>query len=212
MLLDLLRVQHELVDVPYSDRSELARLTEGYIYVPVMLWDDGSVTVESRTICQQLLDKTPAHELVPSPFQGPIWAYADFCDGPLEDVLFRIASPGLHHAWQDPGDRALFALIKERKFGAGCVAAWQRDQSTLIARGRTLLEPTFATLRQQPFVFGERPTLADAALYGELAMLAEADPELIGRAFPELGPYQARLELAGSGGSWQEPRLGRAGL
>jgi glutathione S-transferase len=134
ILLDLLRAKYELVDVPYSDRSELARLTGGYIHVPVMLWDDGSVTLESRPICQQLLAQTPGHELVPSPLQGPIWAYADFCDGPLEDVLFRIASPGLHHAWQDPGDRALFALIKERKFGAGCVDAWQRDQAALIPR------------------------------------------------------------------------------
>jgi len=41
--------------------------------------------------------------------------------------MFRIGSPAVREAWPTPGDRALYVLIKERKFGAGCVDAWQRD-------------------------------------------------------------------------------------
>ena len=196
MLLDLLRRPYELVEVPYGDRNELARLTGGYVYVPVLLDDDGTVVTESRRICERLLAGDAGRSLVPSPLEGPVWAYADFCDGPLEDVLFRIASPRVRDAWAEPGDRALYNLIKERKFGAGCVDLWLADQSSLLARARHLLRPTLSTLEQQPFLFGLRASLADAALYGNLVMLREGDPALLEALSPALQQYMARLEAA----------------
>lgn len=195
LLLDLLEVDYEVVEVSYSDRTELAQLTGGYIYVPVLLEDDGRVTVESRDICERLLaPPAAAQKLTPSPNQGPIWAYSDFCDGPLEDVLFRIASPVIRDNWSDPGERALYTLIKERKFGAGCVEQWARDRDALFARGRKLLAPTLATLAERPFLFGGHPTLADAALYGNLAMLHAGNPDLVTTLTPELDTYRQRLE------------------
>ncbi|HEY6728665.1 MAG TPA: glutathione S-transferase family protein [Polyangiaceae bacterium] len=196
ILLELLGKQHEVVDVSYSDRTELATLTGGYIYVPVLVDDEGVVTVESRPICEKLLVGAAKQALVPSPFEGPIWAYADFADGPLEDVLFRIASPALHHRFRDPGEQALFNLIKERKFGAGCVDQWLQGRDALIERGQRLLAPSLATLERVPFLFGTRPTLADAALYGLLAMLESGDPELIVRLAPALARYKERVEAA----------------
>lgn len=196
ILLELLARKHELIDVSYSDRTELATLTGGYIYVPVLVDDDGTVTVESRQICEKLLVGAAKQTLVPSPFEGPIWAYSDFADGALEDVLFRIASPSLHHRFRDPGEQALFNLIKERKFGAGCVAEWLRGRDALIERGQRLLAPSLATLEQTPFLFGTRPTLADAALYGLVAMLECADPELVVRLAPALMRFKERVEAA----------------
>ena len=196
ILLELLAIKHEVVDVKYSDRSALATLTGGYIYVPVLVDAAGAVTVESRQICEKLLVGAAKQALVPSPFEGPIWAYADFADGPLEDVLFRISSPAQHHRFEDPGEQALFALIKERKFGAGCVDQWLRDRDVWFERGRRLLAPTLATLEQTPFLFGARPTLADAALYGLLAMLESADPEFVVRLAPALVRYKERVEAA----------------
>jgi len=194
MLLDLLGREYELVDINYGERSELAELTGGYIYVPVLVADDGSVITESRRICERLLTGAAARELVPSPLEGPIWAYADYCDGPLEDVLFRIASPAVREAWPTAWERALYTLTKERKFGAGCVDAWLKDQPALLERARHLLAPTLSTLEQQPFLFGVRPTLADAALYGNLVMLSEADPALLRNLSPGLVSYAQRLE------------------
>ncbi len=196
MLLELLGLKHELVEVNYGDRTELAELTGGYIYVPVLQEDDGTVTVDSRRIAERLLVGEAARKLVPAPLQGPIWAYADFCDAVLEDVLFRIASPAVHAAWKTPWERALYQLTKERKFGAGCLEAWLKDQAALLERARQLLQPTLHTLEQQPFVFGERPTLADAALYGNLVMMSEADPALLRSLSPGLIAYQERLEAA----------------
>jgi glutathione S-transferase len=193
MVLDLLAVPYELREVPYTDRSELARLTGGYIYVPVLELDDGRTIVESRAICEHLLaPPAAAARLVPAPLEGPIWAYADFSDGPLEDVAFRIASPAIANQWTEPFARALYVFVKERKFGAGCVAAWERDRPALVARAQHLLAPTLSTLGRRPFLFGDAPTLADAALYGQCALLEEA--ELLAQVSPALVPYCRRLE------------------
>jgi glutathione S-transferase len=192
-LLDLLGERYEAIDVRYGDRTELAQVTGGYIYVPVLVDDDGTVVTESRTICERLLARPGAERLVPQPFEGPIWAYADYCDGPLEDV-FRISTPVVRDTWTDPFERALYVLIKERKFGAGCVDAWARDRHGLLARGRHLLAPTISTLSRQPFLFGDRPTLADCALYGNLTMLHAADPALVSALSEPLAAYRARVE------------------
>jgi glutathione S-transferase len=193
LLLDLLGRDYVTIDVPYSDRTELASLTGGYIHVPVLV-DGDRVLFDSRRICEQLVAGEGGAAFLPSPLQGPIWAYCDWCDGPLEDVLFRIASPLIRDRWKSPGDRALYVLIKERKFGAGCVDAWQRDTEGLIARANDLLAPTALTLTAQPFLFGDRPVLADAALYGEFAMLKAGDPAVLDRFHPTFTTWMRRLD------------------
>jgi glutathione S-transferase len=192
MLLDLAGRTYELIEAPYGDRNELASLTGGYIYVPVLVDDAGRVICESRTICEALLREAP--QLVPSPLEGPIWAYHDFADGPLEDVLFRISSPAVRDAWPTTGERALYTLIKERKFGAGCLEAWLRERPALFEKGRHLLAPTLSTLSKTPFLFGNAPTLADAALYGLCAMLEEGEPSHLGQLSPTLVAFARRLE------------------
>jgi glutathione S-transferase len=194
LLLDLLGRRYNTVDVPYSDRSELATLTGGYIYVPVLVEDDGTVITDSRRICEHLLAGEAGARFVPPPFEGPVWGYADWCDGALEDVLFRIASPAIRDRWRSPSDRALYILIKERKFGAGCIDAWQNDREPLLARANALLAPTARTLAARHFLFGDTPTLADVSLYGEFAMLTYGDPQLVTRLPPEFGPWLRRLE------------------
>ncbi len=194
MALDLLAKRYVVVDVPFGDRSELVAVTGGYVQVPVLVDDAGVVRVDSRTICTYLAESDGGRSLVPSPWEGPIWAYADWCDGPLEDVLFRLASPGLRVRFERAADRALFTFIKERKFGRGCVDEWARQAPALGQHARELLQPTVRTLEQQPFVFGARPTLADAALYGQWAMLAVADRALPAALSPVLSTWAARLE------------------
>jgi glutathione S-transferase len=196
MLLDLMGATYSLVEQSYTERGELAELTGGYIQVPVLLADDGRVIVESRAICEHLLSGPAGETLVPAPLEGPIWGYADFVDGPLEDVLFRVASPDIRNAWPTAAERGLYVYIKERKFGAGCVDAWLRDRSELVRCARALLAPTLRTLEKCRFLFGDQPTLADAALYGNCAMLEEAAPRLLSQ-ISELLPHYARRVEAG---------------
>ena len=199
IVLDLMGAKYDLVEVSYSDRDELATLTGGYIYVPVLVDDRGAVLTESRAICEHLAATPAGRKLVPSPLEGAIWGYHDFLDGPVEDIFFRIASPAVRDAWQRPGERALYVLIKERKFGAGCVNAWARDQDALIAKARTVVAPTLKTLGARPFLFGDAPTLADAALYGLCAMLEEADKTLLPRVAEPLVAFVRRVEGAARG-------------
>ncbi|HYQ16789.1 MAG TPA: glutathione S-transferase family protein [Polyangiaceae bacterium] len=196
MLLDLLGHSYELIEVSYTERSALAELTNGYVYVPVLQVDAGNVICDSRAICEELLRAPGAGALLPAPLEGPIWAYHDFADGPLEDVMFRIGSPAVRDAWPTAGERALYTLIKERKFGAGCIDAWQRARPVLIGQAQRLLAPTLSTLRQCAFLFGDRPTLADAALYGLCVMLEESEPGLLVQVSPALVDYARRVEGA----------------
>lgn len=131
---------------------------------------------------------------MPSPWEGPIWAYADWCDGPLEDVTFRIAAPLQVHRLRGAWERALYVFVKERKFGRGCVSEWERTAGDLQARAAALLAPSRRTLALQPFLFGERPTLADAALYGQMVMLEVCDPALPGALSADLPPWMRRVE------------------
>jgi hypothetical protein len=48
------------------------------------------------------------------------------------------------------------------------------------------------------FPFGDGPTLADAALYGNLAMLQAGKPEHLDAIAPLLSAYRARLEANAS--------------
>jgi glutathione S-transferase len=196
MVLDLAQLKYELIDVDYVDRHALAEASGGYVYVPVLVTDAGQAITESRTICEHILQGKVAERLVPAPLQGPIWAYSDFTDGPLEDILFRIASPAVRDAWPSAFARGLYVMIKERKFGAGCVDAWERDRPALLQRARALLAPTLQTLAAQRFLFGDRPTLADAALYGQCAMLEAGSTSLLEAVSPQLVGYARRVEAA----------------
>jgi glutathione S-transferase len=192
-LLELIGLPYDVVDVSYGERNELAQLTGGYVYVPVLVEDDGRVLVESRDICEHLLARADAAWLLPSPLEGPIWTYADFIDGPIEDLLFRVGSPDTLRQWPTASDRALYTMNKERKFGAGCIAHWLRDGELLIARAVKLLGPSFSTLQKQRFLFGDQPTLADAALHGQSLMLEAANPQLVERVSPLLAEHARRM-------------------
>jgi len=192
---ELAGVPCQVVDVPYGDRTELAELTGGYVQVPVLVTDGGEVVTDSRRIVERLTGGDARFAaLAPAADAAAVWAYLDWVQGPLEEVAFRLASPGLRHRFASAWERALFVLVKERKFGAGCVRQWRRDGDALFARLVELLAPTVATLAGRRFVIGGAPTLADAALYGQLAMLELGAPERVAELAGELHAWKRRLE------------------
>ena len=153
-------------------------------------------------ICEHLLvGRRRPQRLVPSPLEGPIWAYADFVDGPLEDVLFRIASPAVRDAWPTAGERALYVLIKERKFGAGCVDAWERDRDAARGAGaRSCSAPTRAHARGAAVPVRRR---AHAGRRRPLRPIraARGGGVVVARAFPgaDRGRLRRMDELAAAG-------------
>src|SRR5678815_5265414 len=113
-----------------------------------------------------------------------------------DSVLFRLASPAVRAKWPTAWEKALYTLIKERKFGAGCVDAWEAGRAELIERGRRVLEPMRQTLAAQPFVFGDAVTLAEASLYGQWAMIEAESPELLDQSSPAFVAHARRVEQA----------------
>lgn len=193
-VLDLMGAPYQVVDVPFGDRSELVELAGDYVQVPVLVTWEGQVIKDSRNICLALTASPEGAWLVPDALAGPIWAYADWCDGPFEDVMFRIATPQIRQTFPRAADRALFTFIKERKFGTGCVEQWERDHDALIARAQEMTQPTLRTLGKQPFLFGDAPSLADAALFGQFAMLRVADSTLPGKIHPRFASWMTAVE------------------
>ncbi len=196
--LELKGLAFEVVEVPYMDRRELVALTGG-ILVPA-IEDGGKGMAESARITAYL-DERYAPSLREDPRAVVMEGWAD---NVLEDVAFRIASPGLQDRFAElQGGRqdaaALFRLLKERKFGPGCIEAWRANQAALTGRLRELLEPIESAVAGGGFVLGGAPSLADAAIWGELWMLEVGLPGFVDRTLPGLSAWYRRVgEARGS--------------
>ncbi len=196
--LELKGLAYDLVEVPYLDRRELVALAGGYAHIPV-LEDGGRVVTESARITAYL-DERYAPSLRADPVAALVEGWAD---GILEDVLFRLATPGVEARFAElqggrEDARALFRIVKERKFGTGCIDAWKRDADVLSARVAELLAPVAAAVADRRFLLGARPSLADAAVWGELYMLELAVPGWIQTRVPGLRDWWERMRAARS--------------
>jgi glutathione S-transferase len=196
LLLDKLSLPYQIKEVPFGDRSELVKITNGRVQVPVIVHhrDDGSekMVIESRDICRYLLG-LKSNNLVPPGSEGLIWAYCDWVDEVLEDPLFKMVSLDIANRFERDADRAMFIFIKERKFGQGCVHQWSKDKSGLLQQARDLLAETLMSIAHNGFIHGETPTLADIALVGHLSMVEWADQSLIEAIDPLIPSYMERV-------------------
>lgn len=195
--LELKGLAFQAVEVPYLDRRELVAVTGGSVHVPV-LEDGGEVVADSARITAWL-DARYAPSLREDPAAV---IYEAWADNVLEDVGFRLACTGLEPrfaALQGGREdaRALFRLVKERKFGPGCIDAWRRDEADLTARAQELLAPVARAVALRPFLLGDAPSLADAAVFGQLALLEAGLPGWVAARAPALSAWQARVAAAG---------------
>jgi glutathione S-transferase len=192
--LELKGLACELVEVPYLDRRELVALTGG-VHVPA-LEDAGRVITDSARITAYL-DERYAPSLREDPLAPVVEGWAD---GVLEDVAFRLASPGLLDRFAELSGRAdgpaFFRLVKERKFGAGAVEAWRAAERSLAEQAARLLAPIAAAVSARAFVLGARASLADAAVYGQLHMLETARPGFVSGRLPALAAWFDRVREA----------------
>lgn len=195
--LELKGLAFEMVEVPYLDRRELVALTGGSIHVPV-LEDGGRVVTDSARITSYL-DERYAPSLRSDPLAVVLEGWSDFV---LEDVAFRLATPGLEARFAELNGgredaRALFRVIKERKFGPGCIDAWREESEALSARTAELLAPLARSLIAHPFLLGATPSLADAAVYGQLHMIECGTPGWVVDRVPALSGWWMRLSALG---------------
>jgi glutathione S-transferase len=162
-----------------------------------VLEDEGRVVTDSARITAYLDERYP-----PSLRGDPLAVVIEqWAEGPLEDVAFRVATPGLEARFAQlqggrEDARALFRLVKERRYGAGCVEAWRRDADALSVRLCDLLAPVAEAVARRPFLLGETPSLADAAVYGQLVMVECGAPGWIAVRMPSLRDWSERVRAA----------------
>jgi glutathione S-transferase len=191
--LELKGLPFSYVEVPYLDRRELLALTGGSIQVPV-LEDAGTVVSDSARITAWL-DAKHAPNLRADPLAVLVEAWAD---NVLEDTVFRIACPRIEPRLGElfggrEDARAVWRLLKERKFGPGCLEAWARETEALNGRAVELLEPVARAVASRPFLLGDAPSLADAAVFGQLFFLELSLPGWIGLHSPGLSGWFGRV-------------------
>ena len=188
--LKLKELECELVNIPYTQRGELVRVSGG-IGVPVLV-DGETVVTDSSRIAAYL--ETKGGPSLREPPLAPV--LEQWADNWLEESAFRLACPGREDrvgAEQGEEARLMFRLVKERKYGAGAVAAWRADQAKYSDETRALLQPIAEAVRTTGFVLGGAPSLADAAIVGQLVMVEVALPGWVRAQAPELGAWFERL-------------------
>jgi glutathione S-transferase len=193
--LELKQIAFETVEVPYLDRRALLAATGGsWAHVPVLVDGDRVITDSPRITAY--LDARYAPSLRPSPAAT---VYEQWADQILEDVAFRLAAPQVEARMAELNGgrddaRAMYRIVKERKFGAGCIERWHADEGALQASLRALTAPLAEGLAAAPFLLGERPTLADAAVWGNLYMVESVRPGEVARL--GLADWYARVARA----------------
>ncbi len=194
--LELKGLAFEAVEVPYLDRRALVALTGGTLQIPVL--EDGERVMEESARITAYLDERYPRSLRTDPLAAVVEGWAD---NVVEDVAFRLASPGIHARFASlQGGRedaaAFFRMVKERKFGAGCLDAWRASEAALAERLSGLLAPVARAVAERPFVLAIGPSLADAAVYGQLFMLEAGLPGYVARRLPGLVDWYRRVHEA----------------
>ena len=185
------KLAYEIVEVPYMDRRDVVQLS-GQVVVPVLV-DGSTVVADSGRICAYL-DERYAPSLRPT---AAAVVFESWADGAFEDVAFRIACPPIEKKLNELNQRndsaAMYRFVKERKFGFGCIDTWAKETPALLTKLRGLLAPIVRTLETQPFLLGDTPTLADAAVWGNFYMLEWAMPGWVAKETPEMRAWYERV-------------------
>lgn len=184
--LKLKKLECELVNIPYTQRGELVKVSGG-IGVPVL--QDGATVVTDSSRIAAYLETKGGPSLREHPLASVIEQWADNW---FEETAFRLACPGLEDrmgAEQGEEARLMFRLVKERKYGAGAVAAWRADQAKYSDETKALLQPIAEAVRATGFILGATPSIADAAVAGQLVMVEVALPGWVRAHVPALVPW-----------------------
>ena len=198
--LKLHQLECELVEIPYTRRQELVALSGG-VGVPVLV--DGATVITDSPRITAWLDGKAKRSLRTHPLAPVLEQWADNW---LEETAFRLACPGLEDRMgQTQGEEArlMFRLIKERRYGAGCITQWRADQAKYAAETKAMLAPIVEAVRATGFVLGDSVSVADAAVVGQLFMVEAALPGWVKTELPRAGQLvraAARLTPLGPNG------------
>lgn len=158
-----------------DDRAEVVRVS-GQEKVPVLV-EEGRVLLESNRILQRLVE-APESKLVPTSRrdQSLTWVLVDRADVILAPLSLRLRDR------QDPDGRTLS----------------EEDLSVVRRRLQEEIAVMEGILERGPFLFGERPTVADVAAHAFLNRLPLGERDTVIVDYPRVsGWFDRVLEAAG---------------
>ncbi|TAK08726.1 MAG: hypothetical protein EPO39_04000 [Candidatus Manganitrophaceae bacterium] len=132
--------------------------------------------------------------LFPPNLEGIQAILARYIENELESVGFKLND--IHYlSWlPDTYDRAMFLRHKERKFGAGCLDAWRRQEAQLQGELEALLIPIDQMLQESPFLVDRRPRFVDFDLLGILDNYTFSGHNAIPGRFKAIGRWREAIE------------------
>ncbi len=190
--LSALGVPHEVRNISNANRREVIEVTGGaYYQVPVLVHGDRVVfesSPNSTDVAHDVDRVFAGGRLFPAECEGLQRILMPYIEDTVESVTFRLSDPPYLRDTVDIVEKTMIRRHKERKFGVGCVEAWERDRERLTAEAAALLEPFDLMLRSRPFLLGEAPVFSDFALFGILGNLTY-------RGYNQLPPAQKSLAV-----------------
>ena len=188
-------LEHEIVDSPPLDRSLPWELSGHTSYRVPLLVDDGVSIVETDHETQVIakhLDARFGLGLFPKSFDGLqaiLWRYIE---NDVEDPAFRL-NDIYFEEWLPPEARLPHLQYKERRFGAGCIDQWRRDQQALLNQLSARLQPFEDMLAHHPYLLDDRPRFVDFDLAAMLECFLYSGRYVLPQTLPRLQAWHERI-------------------
>ncbi|MGH8019953.1 MAG: glutathione S-transferase family protein [Opitutaceae bacterium] len=191
-------VSFRTVEVRVRRRDRIIKLTGGHYYQVPVLQNGSDIVYESgpdTLDVARYVDRVFAGgRLFPAAKEGLQHVIVGHIENDVEAVTFKLADPQRIAHIEDVVERTENIRHKERRFGRGCVDAWQREASALRRQAEALLEPFDLMVKDSPFLLGNEPVYADFALLGIAGNITHGGYAALPRRLAALARWRARLE------------------
>jgi glutathione S-transferase len=195
-ILEYSGVPFEITDIPQHDRTLVWRLTRKRYYgVPIIR--DGAKTIFETDSHSQVISKYLDYKfglgLFPAALEGVQSILWRFIENEVEEMTFKL-NDAQYEKFVPPAEQLAYLRHKERKFGAGCLKQWHRDQKKLLAELSRRLLPFEEMLLDHPFLLGDEPHFVDFDLMGMLDNFLFSGAYKLPAAHTRLKLWRSRLE------------------
>ena len=165
-------LQYEVMNLHVGDPSPVIQLTKGeYYQVPVIedlfshdvIFDKSPAGDDVPRYIDQL---APLMQLFPAEVDGIHRVLLHYIENECESRGFKVCDANWDKWLKNDLERGLHRRHKERKFGAGCLDEWRRNEKELTEAFYLSIQPFEKILARHPFLTGDQPVYADYALCG----------------------------------------------
>jgi len=183
-------VEFQTERAPYHDRQDLLAVS-GQDYVPYLLWEDKGVAWYD--IPDFVESKKPDPTLYPGKQRNLARILDSWAHDVVEEAVWKCVVFDAPKTFSDPREQWVFVELQERKRGPLEVMGLRKQE---FLKGLVnVLKPAEDRLAESPFLLGEKPSLADFALFGATEPLPYTGNP-IPRELPHLKAWRDRVEKA----------------